>query len=30
EHDPFNECCTVQQTEKGIRLKDTFSLSSIL
>jgi hypothetical protein len=30
EHDPVNECCTVQQTEKGIRLKDTFSLTDIL
>lgn len=30
EHDPINECCTVQQTEKGIRLKDTFSLAEIL
>ncbi|MEW6469488.1 MAG: MBL fold metallo-hydrolase [Bacteroidota bacterium] len=26
EHDPVNECCTVQRTEKGIRLKDTFKL----
>lgn len=26
EHDPVNECCTLQVTEKGIRLKDTFSL----
>jgi len=29
EHDPVNECCTVQQTEKGIRLKDTFSLQEL-
>lgn len=29
EHDPVNECCTLQQTEKGIRLKDTFSLAGI-
>lgn len=29
EHDPINECCTVQQTEKGIKLKDTFSLIEI-
>jgi glyoxylase-like metal-dependent hydrolase (beta-lactamase superfamily II) len=29
EHDPLNECCTLQQTEKGIRLKDTFKLSEI-
>lgn len=26
EHDSVNECCTVQNTEKGVRLKDTFSL----
>ena len=26
EHDPINECCTVQHTEKGIRLKETFTL----
>ena len=30
EHDNYNECCTVQSTEKGIRLKDTFSLKEIL
>jgi glyoxylase-like metal-dependent hydrolase (beta-lactamase superfamily II) len=29
EHDPINECCTLQQTEKGIRLADTFMLSEI-
>jgi glyoxylase-like metal-dependent hydrolase (beta-lactamase superfamily II) len=29
EHDPVNECCTVQQTEKGIRLKDVFKLGEI-
>ncbi|EFK56364.1 MBL fold metallo-hydrolase [Sphingobacterium spiritivorum] len=29
EHDPVNECCTLQHTEKGIRLKDTFRLSDI-
>jgi len=29
EHDPLNECCTLQQTEKGIRLKDTFRLSEL-
>ncbi len=29
EHDPINECCTVQQTEKGIKLKDTFNLIEI-
>lgn len=26
EHDAINECCTVQKTEKGIRLKETFTL----
>lgn len=30
EHDPENECCTLQETEKGIRVKDTFKLSDIL
>ena len=30
QHDNYNECCTVQKTEKGVRLKDTFSLSEIL
>jgi len=29
EHDPIHECCTLQQTEKGIRLKETFKLSEI-
>lgn len=29
EHDAVNECCTVQQTEKGIRLKETFSLADL-
>lgn len=29
EHDPKNECCTLQQTEKGIRVKETFKLSEI-
>lgn len=27
EHDSVNECCTVQQTEKGVRLKDVFMLN---
>ena len=30
EHDPINECCTVQQTEKGFRKKACFPLSQIL
>jgi hypothetical protein len=29
EHDSLNECCTVQHTEKGVRLKETFSFSEI-
>ncbi len=29
EHDPVNECCTLQQTERGIRMKETFMLSDI-
>ncbi|MFD2918139.1 MBL fold metallo-hydrolase [Terrimonas rubra] len=29
EHDPVNECCTVHQTDKGIRLKETFKLADI-
>jgi len=29
EHDPINECCTLQQTEKGIRLKDVFKLKDL-
>lgn len=30
EHDPVHECCTVQRTERGVRLRDTFRLSDIL
>ncbi len=29
EHDPVNECCTLQQTEKGIRVRDTFKLNEL-
>jgi len=29
EHDSVNECCTVQHTEKGVRLKETFKLSEL-
>ena len=29
EHDSVNECCTVQHTEKGVRLKETFDFSEI-
>ena len=30
QHDNYSECCTVQHTDKGVRLKDIFSLSEIL
>jgi glyoxylase-like metal-dependent hydrolase (beta-lactamase superfamily II) len=30
EHDPVNECCTVKQTEKGVRVDKTFPLKEIL
>lgn len=29
EHDPVNECCTLQETEKGIRVKEAFRLSEL-
>jgi glyoxylase-like metal-dependent hydrolase (beta-lactamase superfamily II) len=29
EHDNVAECCTLQATEKGIRLKDTFKLTDV-
>lgn len=29
EHDPINECCTLQQTEKGVRLAETFKLNQL-
>ena len=29
EHDPIVECCTLQQTDKGIRVKETFALSEL-
>jgi len=29
EHDPINECCTLQQTEKGIKLGETLKLSDL-
>ena len=30
QHDHYNECCTVEHSERGIRLKDTFKLLEIL
>lgn len=30
EHDINNECCTVEMTEKGVRMKEVFSLTDIL
>ncbi|WP_069661176.1 MBL fold metallo-hydrolase [Arcticibacter eurypsychrophilus] len=29
EHDPYIECCTLQMTEKGIRVADTFLLQDL-
>ncbi len=29
EHDPLIECCTLQMTEKGIKVKETFKLSDL-
>ncbi|MCF8408984.1 MAG: MBL fold metallo-hydrolase [Crocinitomicaceae bacterium] len=29
QHDSVHECCTVQMTEKGVRLKETFKLEEI-
>lgn len=29
EHDAVNECCTLRHTDKGIRLKETFSFNEI-
>ncbi len=29
EHDPVNECCTLHQTEKGVRLNEVFKLNEI-
>lgn len=30
EHDPVNECCTLRQTEKGVRVDEVFKLEEIL
>jgi len=30
EHDAYHECCTLEQTEKGIRVKETMSLKEAL
>jgi len=29
EHDIYNECCTLHETDKGVRVKETFKLSEI-
>jgi hypothetical protein len=29
EHDPVNECCSLQETAKGVRHKDVFKLSEL-
>ena len=30
EHDLYNECCTLQKTDKGVRVKETFSLNKFI
>lgn len=30
EHDLYNECCTVQNTDKGVRVRDKFPLAAVL
>lgn len=30
EHDVFNECCTVHNTENGVRVKETFTLKELI
>jgi hypothetical protein len=30
QHDNYSECCTVQHTEKGVKLKETFNLKEII
>ena len=30
EHDLYNECCTLELTEKGVRVRETFRLEEIL
>ncbi len=30
EHDPVNECCTVKETDRGVRIDQLFSLKEIL
>ena len=30
QHDNYSECCTVEDTDRGVRLKDTFQLTEIL
>ena len=29
EHDLYRECCTVQETDKGVRIKDSFALAEV-
>jgi hypothetical protein len=29
EHDSVNECCTLHDTEKGVRLKETFAFTDL-
>jgi len=29
EHDLYNECCTIQMTEKGVKVRETFRLEGL-
>ena len=29
EHDLYRECCNVMETEKGVRMKDSFALAEV-
>ena len=30
EHDLYNECCTLEMTDKGVRVRETFRLETVL
>ena len=30
EHDIYNECCTLQETQKGVKAKETFNLTDFI
>ena len=29
EHDPVNECCSLQMTDKGVRMKEAFGVDAV-